>query len=198
MTHPARLALRPTAWTFFRQWLKHPRRTAAVAPSSIELAAAMIAELPAGTRRVIELGGGTGAITRALLDAGIADADLFVLELNEELQAHLQTRFPRVPVVLGDARSLVQLATDCGYLAHGPADAVVSGLGLLTMPHELQRGILAAAFGCLQPNGIFIQFTYGHTAPVSDAVIQELGIQARRGRFVLRNMPPATVYIYSR
>ncbi|MDQ3618246.1 MAG: methyltransferase domain-containing protein [Pseudomonadota bacterium] len=198
MTHPARLAIRPTTWSFFRQWLKNPRRNAAVAASSIELAAAMIAELPPGARRVIELGGGTGAITRALLDAGIVDTDLFVLELNEELQAHLSAQFPQVPVVLGDARSLPQLATDTGYLAQGQADAIVSGLGLLTMPYDLQRGILAAAFRCLQPSGVFIQFTYGHTPPVADAVIHELGIQVRRGHFVLRNMPPATVYVYSR
>jgi GMP synthase (glutamine-hydrolysing) len=32
----------------------------------------------------------------------------------------------------------------------------------------------------------------------ADAVVHELGIQARRGRFVLRNVPPATVYVYSR
>ena len=43
---------KPGAWTFFRQWLKNPLRVAAVAPSSAELAAAMIAELPDGAERV--------------------------------------------------------------------------------------------------------------------------------------------------
>ena len=50
---------------FIGQWLKNPRQTAAVAPSSPELAAAMLGELPGNAHRVIELGGGTGAITRA-------------------------------------------------------------------------------------------------------------------------------------
>lgn len=189
---------KPGAWTFFRQWLKNPLRVAAVAPSSAELAAAMIAELPDGAERVIELGGGTGAITRALLDAGIRDENLLVLELNEELHAHLQVRFAQVPVLLGDARSLPSLAREHGYLDRGPADAVVSGLGLLTMPHALQREILAAAFDCLAPAGLFVQFTYGPAAPVADAVAQELGLAVRRGEFVLRNVPPATVYVYSR
>ncbi|ALN81709.1 class I SAM-dependent methyltransferase [Lysobacter antibioticus] len=186
------------AWTFFRQWLKNPLRVAAVAPSSAELAAAMIAELPDDVTRVIELGGGTGAITRALLEAGIRDEDLLVLELNEELHAHLHLRFPRVPVLLGDARELAQLARGHGYLEQGPADAIVSGLGLLTMPHPLQRDILKAAFACLKEGGVFVQFTYGPAAPVADAVARALSLQVRRGDFVLRNVPPATVFVYSR
>ncbi len=189
---------KPGAWTFFRQWLKNPLRVAAVAPSSAELAAAMIAELPDEVTRVIELGGGTGAITRALLDAGIRDEDLLVLELNEELHAHLQVRFPRVPVLLGDARLLPQLAHEQGYLDQGRADAIVSGLGLLAMPHPLQRDILAAAFDCLREGGVFVQFTYGPAAPVADAVARQLSLRVRRGEFVLRNVPPATVYVYSR
>lgn len=189
---------KPGAWTFFRQWLKNPLRVAAVAPSSAELAAAMIAELPDNAARVIELGGGTGAITRALLDAGIRDPDLLVLELNEELHAHLRLRFPQVPVLLGDARMLPALAREQGYLAAGPADAIVSGLGLLTMPHPLQRDILAAAFQCLRPDGVFVQFTYGPAAPVADAVARQLSLRVRRGEFVLRNVPPATVYVYTR
>lgn len=189
---------KPSAWTFFWQWLKNPLRTAAVAPSSAELAAAMVAELPDDVRRVIELGGGTGAITDALLGAGIHDDDLLVLELNEELHAHLHVRYPKVRVVLGDARSLAQLARDNGYLDGGQADAIVSGLGLLSMPPGLQRDILDAAFECLRPGGVLVQFTYGPTAPVADSVALELGLQVRRGDFVLRNMPPATVYVYTR
>lgn len=191
-------ARQPGAWTFFWQWLKNPLRTAAVAASSAELAAAMVSELPDDVRRVIELGGGTGAITAALLDAGIRAGDLLVLELNEELHAHLRLRFPDVRVVLGDARSLPELAGASGYLAAGPADAIVSGLGLLSMPPALQREILDAAFGCLRPGGVLVQFTYGPAAPVADAVARELGLQVRRGDFVLRNMPPATVYVYAR
>ena len=160
----------------------------------------MVAELPDDVRRVIELGGGTGAITVALLGAGIHDDDLLVLELNEELHAHLHLRFPKVRVLLGDARSLPTLARDDGYLDGGLADAIVSGLGLLSMPPAtLQRDILEAAFECLRPGGVFVQFTYGPAAPVADdSVALELGLQVRRGDFVLRNMPPATVYVYAR
>lgn len=196
MIRPRPRLRRPHWWTLFRQWLRNPRRTAAVAPSSAELAAAMLRELPDGARRVIELGGGTGAVTTALLGAGIHAGNLLVVELNEQLHAHLSARFPQVRVVEGDASDLPRIAAD--YLADGLADAVVSGLGLLSMTRETQHDVLAAAFACLRPGGRFIQFTYGPAAPVAEEVAGELGLQVRRGAFVLRNVPPATVYVYSR
>ena len=183
---------------FIGQWLKNPRQTAAVAPSSPELAAAMLAEMPADTRRVIELGGGTGALTRAIVSHGITGDALLVLELNEELHAHLHRRFPDELLVLGDAAELPRLAAEAGFLDAGPADAVISGLGLLAMDRELVTRILRAAFDCLRPDGRFIQFTYGPVSPVSDAVLDVLGLRMRRGEFVLRNVPPATVYVYER
>jgi phosphatidylethanolamine/phosphatidyl-N-methylethanolamine N-methyltransferase len=185
-------------WTLFRHWLRNPLRTAAVAPSSRELAAAMLAELPPATKRVIELGGGTGALTRALLAHGIRGDALLVLELNEELHAHLRARFPDVRVEEGDARDLPAIASRTGFLAAGPADAIISGLGLLSMPRESQQAVLQAAFACLRPGGRFIQFTYGPQPPLAAEVAGELGLGVRRGDFVLRNVPPATVYVYTR
>ena len=185
-------------WVLFRQWLRNPLRTASVVPSSRELAKAMVAELPPHATRVIELGGGTGALTRALLAYGVRGDALLVLELNEELHAHLHARFPDVYVVLGDAHSLPELARGSGYLDRGLADAIVSSLGLLTMPPSLQGEIIAAALACLKPDGVFIQFTYGPTSPVADEVTRELGLTVSRGEFVLRNVPPATVFVYRR
>jgi len=169
-----------------------------VMPSSRELAEAMLAELPPRTRRVIELGGGTGALTRALLAHGIHGDALLVLELNEELHAHLHARFPQVRIVLGDAQQLPEIAARDGFLAGGAVDAIVSGLGLLSMPRDTQGAILDAAFACLRPGGHFVQFTYGAQPPVADEVMRKLALEVRRGTFVLRNVPPATVYVYTR
>lgn len=183
---------------FIGQWLKNPRQTASVTPSSPELAAAMLAELPANTTRVIELGGGTGAITHALLAHGIVGRHLLVLELNEALHAHLVVQFPRELMVLGDAGELARLAEDAGYLDDGLADAVVSGLGLLSMDRGAATRILESAFACLRPDGRFIQFTYGPMSPVMESVLAAMGLTMRRASFVLRNVPPATVWVYQR
>lgn len=200
--HPLRRShsLRPSPdqWRFFRQWLKNPLAIAAISPSSHHLARQMVAELPPGARRVIELGGGTGVFTQALVEHGIAAPDLLVLELNEELHRHLQARFPDAHVICGDARELPAIVALSGYAEGGPADAVVSGLGLLSMNRTMQQAILEAVFAVLRPDGRFIQFTYGPRSPVNREVLAELGLHVRRASMTLRNMPPATVYVYTR
>lgn len=194
------MSSRPTVSSlrFFGQWLRNPRQTAAIAPSSPELAAAMLAELPDGAKRIIELGGGTGAVTQALLDRGVAADDLLVLELNPALHAQLRNHFPGVQVVRGDALHTAELALEQGYLEQGPADAIVSGLGFLAMSRETQSAILQSAFACLGPDGVMVQFTYGPMSPVGEGLLAELGFSARRGELVLRNVPPATVWTIRR
>ncbi|HEY2396137.1 MAG TPA: hypothetical protein VGH81_09205 [Rudaea sp.] len=188
----------PAAWIFFRQWLKNPLGIAAFSPSGRQLARQMIAELPANATRVVELGGGTGVFTRAMLEHGIAARDLLVLELNDEFYRHLCIRFPDAHVVHGNATEIKALAERDGFLGDGPADAAISGLGLLSMSRALQRSILEAAFSVLKPNGRLIQFTYGPSSPVPRELLAELGLQVRRGGFAWWNVPPAAVYVYTR
>ena len=185
--------------TFFREWLRNPFAMAAVSPSGRQLAALMIEQLPPHTQRVIELGGGTGAFTRALLERGIASRHLLVIELNEALHQFLGERFPDVHVELGDARDVRTIARRCGVLdPSGTVDAVVSGLGLLYMPRSVQRDILRAAFAVLGPGGHFVQFTYGPISPVPRPLLRELDLESRRAGLAWRNMPPANVFVYRR
>jgi len=187
-----------SGWIFFRQWLKNPLKIAALSPSGRQLARQMIAELPPRAQRVIELGGGTGVFTQAMLDRGIEPKNLLVLELNEALFRHLHARFPNVVVVCGDARQVRTLAENHGFLQTGLADAIISGLGLLSMPRTLQREIIEAAFNVLTIEGRMIQFTYGPTCPIPRELLQELGLTARRANFAWRNLPPASVYVFTR
>lgn len=184
-------------WTFFRQWLKNPMGVAAISPSSPQLARQMMAELPEDTKRVIELGGGTGVFTQALLEFGVEPSDLLVLELNEELHQHLQKRFPEANVVCGDAREIFNLAKPFGF-TENKADAIVSGLGFLSMPRQSQLDIISAAFDCLKSDGRFVQFTYGPANPIAREVLETLGLSSRRASFTWWNVPPATVYVYNR
>jgi phospholipid N-methyltransferase len=188
----------PAGWIFFRQWLKNPLRMAAFSPSGRQLARQMVAELPTGAKRVVELGGGTGVFTRAMIQHGIAPRDLLVLELNDELYAHLREAFPGAHVVHGNASELKNLAERDGYLRDGLADAAISGLGLLSMARTTQKAILESTFNVLKPNGRLIQFTYGPSSPVPRELLTELGLQVRRGGFAWWNVPPASVYVYTR
>lgn len=196
---PRELALAENpALTFFRQWLRNPFAMAAVSPSGQQLAALMVEQLPRGARRVVELGGGTGVFTRALLHRGVRAEDLLVLELNEALHRYLHERFPDVRIVRGDARELPMIAQRAGFLDDAPADAVISGLGLLSMPRRMQREILQATLDVLAADGVFVQFTYGPVSPVPRDLLDELGLTAQRRGTAWRNVPPANVFVYRR
>lgn len=187
-----------SARTFLRQWFRDPVKMASVTPSGRQLARLMVAQLPPDCSRVVELGAGTGVFTRALLDAGVPGSRLLVVEINPELAAFLRQRFPGVEVACADARHLGALAGADGMLGEGKVDAVVSGLGMLSMSRALRTTILAAAFDALGDAGRFIQFTYGPFSPVRRRERAALGLRVQRAGFALRNLPPATVYVYQR
>jgi phosphatidylethanolamine/phosphatidyl-N-methylethanolamine N-methyltransferase len=188
----------PDAWTFFRQWLRNPRAMAALSPSSRQLARLMIEQLPEGARHIVELGGGTGVITQALLEHGIEPANLLVVELNEELHQLLHQRFPDVRIVCGDAQELKAIVRDGDFATGEGVDAVVSGLGMLSMSRTTQRAILSGVFAVLGERGRFIQFTYGPASPLSRELLNELGLRVNRAGVAWLNVPPATVYVYTR
>ncbi|OKO80940.1 SAM-dependent methyltransferase [Bradyrhizobium sp. NAS80.1] len=179
---------------FFLAWIRNPVRVAAVAPSGAAVASLMTQEITAQTGPVIELGPGTGSFTYALLDRGVSELDLTLVEYGSDFIPLLQRRFPRARVLWMDAAWLHKEK----LFEKAPVGAVVSGLGLLTMAPEKVAAILRGAFGYLRPGGAFYQITYGPRCPVPDCILDQLGLQAVRIGQTLLNVPPASVYRISR
>ena len=90
---------------FLGTLVNEPLSIGALAPSSRRLAGHMAADIAPGSR-VIELGAGTGSLTRAILDAGVEPADLLVIEQNEAFSEMLRKRFPGIGVITGNALGL--------------------------------------------------------------------------------------------
>jgi phosphatidylethanolamine/phosphatidyl-N-methylethanolamine N-methyltransferase len=191
----ARRRLRPEqeAALFLSRWLKAPQRIGAVAPSGRALARAMAREVsPHGDGVVVELGGGTGSITRALLERGVAPGRLVVVERDYTLAALLRKRFPGVKIVRGDAGELASLLASLGIVR---IDAVVSSLPLLSMPKSVRRRIVQEGVAVLGPGGAFIQFTYGVASPIP---APEFGLRGEVADRVFLNFPPASVWRFRR
>lgn len=179
---------------FFRSWVANPLQVAAVAPSGDSLSRLMTMEISPSDGPVLELGPGTGAFTRALLERGIEEGDLTLVEYGSDFARLLQFRFPRARVLWMDASRLAS-----HELFHEPnVGAVVSGLPLLSMPPRKVIAILSGAFGYVRPNGAFYQFTYGPRCPVPRTILDRLGLKARRVGTTVRNLPPAAVYRITR
>ncbi len=181
-------ASRAPAAVFLRELVTNPRAMGAVWPSSRQLAKRIAAAVPCnGTGKVVELGGGTGAITEALLARGIAPDRLVVVERAPGLVAVLRERFPRVCVIEGDAVHLTDLLRDEGSVA-----VVVSGLPLRSLPPRVVARIVRAASEVLDPGGLFIQFTY-HLSPQRSLSQRFAAVSSR---LVLGNLPPARVWAF--
>lgn len=175
---------------FFIAWLKSPLRVAAISPSSRTLASLMTADISHETGPVIELGPGTGVFTQALIERGVRQQDLVLIESGVDFTVSLQRRFPLARTMTLDAARLWAIPVFDGRLA----GAVISGLPLLSMPLRKIVAILTSAFRKLRPDGAFYQFTYGPRCPVPSRVLERLGLEAERIGGTLANLPPASVY----
>ncbi len=181
---------------FFRLWLRRPLGLGAVVPSGRALATAMAACIDArAPGMVVELGGGTGNITRAIRKAGVAPGDLIVVEREAALCEVIGSRFPDVRIWRADASELEVLVDRAGAL---PVKTIVSSLPFLSMDDGDRRRILDAAFAVLAPDGEFLQFTYGPAPPVPQRTRDALRIVGARSERVFSNLPPAAVWRYRR
>ncbi|MDF1584903.1 class I SAM-dependent methyltransferase [Marinimicrococcus flavescens] len=177
---------------FFRQWLRSPKSMGSVIPSSQALAKAIagaVAWQPG--QYVVELGGGTGAITQGLLDRGIPRDRMIVIELEEHLHSYLQERLPGSHVIKGDATKLDNIL---GELGVDNVSTVVSGLPMLGMPFEFHQAIVGQGLKAVADRGHMLQYTY---SPVPPVPARKLGIRARLCKYVMWNFPPATVWRYT-
>ena len=181
---------RPGFWHFTREFLRDPRAIGAVFPSSPYLARKMAALVPGGEGLVLELGPGLGPVTRALLERGIAPADLVLVERSPRMVAHLRQRFPGIEIIEGDAARL-------GDYLHqrGPARAIVSSLPLRSMPSSLVHQILEQFPAIGRAGTVFIQFNY-HPRSSCHAMIPQVFEHDGR-HFIWRNLPPARVDRFS-
>lgn len=167
--------------------MRRPGRTGAIAPSSGALARAMTRELSPETGAVVELGGGTGRITEAILGRGVPAQRLAVFETNPVFADLLRGRFADVRILDLDATRVAETPlADVG--------AVVSGLPMLAIAARDQHAIMEGAFRLMRPGGVFVQFTYGWRSPIQHKVREALGLEWTRSRWVIGNLPPARVY----
>lgn len=182
---------------FLKNWFDKPLMTGAVAPSSPQLARLMASYVdPARAGLVVELGPGTGVVTQALLERGVAPERIVSIEFNEDFCSLLRQRYPRVHFVQGDAYRLPQaLAGRFPVDDPHPIAAVVSSLPLFTRPLPERTRLLDDAFSRMPPNAPFIQFSYALVSPVPHGATR---FEIERSSWVVRNLPPARVWIYRR
>ena len=177
---------------FLRGLIARPKSVGAIAPSSPALARAIAAQVdPSGTAPVLELGPGTGVVTEALIERGIAPERIVAIEYDRDFARRVASRFPRMHVINGDA---FDLANALGERFTEPFAAIVSGLPLLNFPPRQRQALIESALDRLAPGAPFVQFSYGMHSPA----IASGAFTVTLAAFVWKNLPPARVWVYRR
>jgi phosphatidylethanolamine/phosphatidyl-N-methylethanolamine N-methyltransferase len=176
---------------FLRSWIEKPLHVGAVMPSSRLLARTMAQYVDVKSEGpVVELGPGTGAITNALIEHGVDQKRLVLVEYNPGFCALLRDRYPQAKVVQGDAYRLRDSLWDALDV---PASAVVSGLPLVTKPMLTRLRLIRDAFIALAPGAPFVQFTYSVVPPIPKSLP---GVSTEASERIWMNLPPARVWVY--
>jgi phosphatidylethanolamine/phosphatidyl-N-methylethanolamine N-methyltransferase len=176
---------------FLRSWIEKPLHMGAVMPSGKLLARTMAQYVDVNSEGpVVELGPGTGAITSALIERGVDQSRLVLVEYNPGFCALLRDRYPRARVVQGDAYALKD---SLRKILEAPASAVVSGLPLVTKPMLTRLKLIRDAFAALAPGAPFVQFTYSVAPPIPKSLP---GVSTQASERIWMNLPPARVWVY--
>jgi len=169
---------------FLKQFILHPRSIGAIVPSSKSLAEAMLDPIDfARAEHIVELGPGTGAVTKSILRRMGKNATLTVVELNPDFCTMLSAIDDhRLTIVNGDARSLSSTVKK--------ADYIISSLPLNTLNDEDRSRIIHEIKSTVKHS--YIQF---HYSPFGEKYLKENFKVTKK--FVLKNIPPAIVYTAS-
>jgi phospholipid N-methyltransferase len=143
-----------------------------------------------GNGHVVELGAGTGSVTRALIDHGIEPCRLIVIERSSVLAEGLRRRFPHIEVIHGDALQLRKLL-GARALKVG---AIFSSLPLRSLPQHDANSIREEIQAIMRPGSRLIQYSYNLHKPSIPETPDLVRIATYR---VWANLPPARVDMYS-
>jgi phospholipid N-methyltransferase len=175
-------------WMLLKKFVASPSTIGSVMPSSRFLVGTMMSGIDwSRTRRIAELGAGTGVITDAIDARRHPDSSFLCFERDPMMRLDLARRYPGADVQ-DDAFTLRGRLAEVGVTG---LDCVVSGLPFANFTLPRQKRLLDDIHHCLAPGGVFIAFQYTRQIqPYLVSVYSDLDSQ-----FVWANLPPAFVFI---
>lgn len=179
---------------FWRALLNDPRRIGAIAPASRPLSEAMVREVLSREQPgiVIELGAGTGSITEALFEVRHNLTELIAIEKSPEMAKSLRQKFPDITIYSHCASELEHL-----FKPQHDTLTLVSSLPFRSLPKREKRKVSDSIARISEqiPNFRLIQYSYFGRLPFP---CPTRNLVWRRRRTIIRNLPPATLWVLER
>ena len=180
---------------FLKEGLKHYRECGTLFPSSPRLAKAIVNALPALKHDdvIVELGAGTGVVTKQLVDK-YPKHRIISIEINAEFVKKLRTEYPSVEIIESCASKIEDVLKKLG-IPHSKVGAFVSGIPFISIPEEIKPKIWGAMANVLDHGKAYIQFSYIAAYWTKGRVP---GFERDRKKRVWTNIPPAYVFTFKR
>ena len=179
--------------TFFREFLHSPAHVGSVCPSSEALTASMISRVPlAEDGLIIDLGAGSGVVSKQLLHSGVSPERIVALELLSGFVENFQRNCPGVALQIADARDLSRVLDKQFSGLH--VSGIISSLPFRVMPSSLVSEILQEVRTvAVKHNAVLVQYSYAWWMRYP---LRKYGFHPNSAEIVMKNLPPAKVETY--
>ncbi|MBX3287769.1 MAG: hypothetical protein KF855_00365 [Acidobacteria bacterium] len=185
---------------FLQAFLKNPGTVGSITPSSPELAQRMLNGIEPGPDDVVvELGVGTGAITKYLQQIVPDESSYLGIELDGGLVRSLRKNFPDMKIVRGNAMDARAIHKRTGF---GKVSYVICCLPFVSLPNEVGEKILLEVDKFMQQGCTFRTFQYAHGYYFPSAIKLREFMRNRYGKskrspLIVKNVPPAYTLTWS-
>lgn len=179
---------------FLQAFLKNPLKVGSIAPSSPELAQAMVEDIrPTSESIVLELGVGTGAITKFLQEIVPDRRSYLGIEIDKTLVKLLKENFPQLKIVRGNACDAYQIHRKTDF---GKVGAIICCLPFVSLPNEVGERVFGEIDKFMEHGCTFRTFQYAHGYYFPSAIKLREHMRSRYGKatrspLVVKNVPPA-------
>jgi phosphatidylethanolamine/phosphatidyl-N-methylethanolamine N-methyltransferase len=178
---------------FLKGMIASPDTVGSIIPTSRVTANCMASQIDLSSDLpVLELGPGTGVITKAILRHGVAAKDLYCVEYSDEFTRRLRVMLPDINIINGDAFALSDVLGD---MANSQFDTIITSMPLLNFPMTARKQLINDLLDRVPLGRPIILFSYGATAPVP---ADEGNYDVTSIKWILRNVPPARIWSYRR
>lgn len=182
---------------FFAQFLRFPFTIGSICPSGKALTRELVEMAMSGDQEkagiIVDLGAGTGVVSRELLRQGIRPDNILAIDVCESFQDAFQKNCPQLRLNIGDARNLRAIIST--YSRRAQIRAIISSLPLKSLPGKVVASILTEIRQVLNEHKcVFIQYTYAFWKACA---LTRFGFHIEGKQYIAMNLPPALVEKYS-
>ncbi len=170
------------------EFLKKPKNTGSVIPSSRYLVNEMVSHVIAGGP-VIELGAGTGVITKKLSTIDGIDV---IYSYENNVRFHDQLKKIDKTVCYADLFSMKDMHQN------QKVKTVISSIPFVNFSDENRLNALDEISTVLEEGGVLIQYTYLNKCPFGQSALDNVNLHLEKSSRVWFNFPPATVFVYKK